>query len=102
MATKPNFVIWRLSAVSEGSSLYVPGARLRGKGWSLRLHWRRIPLRETPLVPIGIDRRCGAGGIEFGKMRRSEVPVHGSQILPQLVAAESTGDAGLFYCPQLG
>ena len=62
MATKPHFVVWQPRDVSEGSSL--------------RLHRRRIPLRETPLVPIGIDKRCGAGGIEFSELLRSEVPAY--------------------------
>ena len=61
MATKPNFVIWRLSVVSEGSSLCSPGARQEVKAGAFASRRRRIPLRETPLLPIGIDTsRCGA------------------------------------------
>jgi hypothetical protein len=61
--------------------------------WQLRYR-RRIPLRETALVPIGIDGRCGAGGVQFGDLRRGEVPAHGSQILAELVRITRADDHG--------
>jgi len=42
---------------------------------------QRITLRETPLMPIGIDWCGGAGGIQFGDLRGGKIPAHGAQIL---------------------
>jgi hypothetical protein len=42
---------------------------------------RRIALRETPLVPIRIDRRRSAGGVQLSDLRRVQVPANGAQIL---------------------
>jgi hypothetical protein len=59
-------------------------SQLSDRGW--------IPLRKTPLMPIGIDRRFVTGGIQLGDLCRREAPVHGSQILAQLVRIACADD----------
>src|SRR5262245_11731421 len=56
---------------------------------------RRIPLRELSLVPVGIRRGRGAGGVQPGDLRRREIPADGAEVLAQLLlVARADDDAG--------
>ena len=61
--------------------------------WSYR---RRIAFLETALMPIRVDRCCLAAGVQFGDLRRGQMPVYGSQILAKLVRIARTYDNGRY------
>jgi hypothetical protein len=45
-------------------------------------------------MPVGINRRLVARGIQFGELSRGEVPAYGSQILAKLVGVARANDHG--------
>lgn len=50
----------------------------------LHLGRKRVPLRETGLVPVGVDFRHGAGPVQFRDLFQGEIPPDCAQILEEL------------------
>ena len=53
-----------------------------------------IPLRELPLMPVGINRRHFAGAVQLSDVIRREIPSRRVQILPQLLFIARANDDG--------
>ena len=84
------------------SFLFVIFRAFRGKSFSSSLpfpSWpggsadrRRVALGEAALVPVGIGRRRGAGGVEPGDLLRRQVPADGAEVLAQLLLVAGADD----------
>jgi hypothetical protein len=70
-----------------------------GRSLTPHSHWGRVPFRESSLMPIGIDRRGRAGGIQFGTLWRRQIPAHRTQILAQLIRVPRPNDHGGYGWP---
>ena len=56
------------------------------------LYRRRIALGKATLVPVGIGRRGGAGGVEPGDLLGGQVPADGAEVLAQLLLVAGADD----------
>lgn len=68
--------------------------------------WKRIPLAEAGLMPVGVNPWRGAGLIQFRDLFGREVPADGAQVVAELVlvarADDEGGDGGALQQPVEG